>query len=310
MEICDEGKTNWMGDYFALIGDRLLYSENGDTRCKLALHLISNGNHKDGSRMLCSYVETVVDDAAKSWLSDDATEDDKFRASLFPAVAPLYSELGQSLLKTSTHSELQWSLLDTSRESEIESIRDIRECAFHNLEKARVIISGIVLDGVTFMEEFGFTNHHHTHEQQNTMKQDLATIHQQLGLIQALDGFLTPALEDYYKALSINIEACGGEFHEVVAQLHHCLAHANECYAEHSMSSKEVIRDRRVARLGGDGGQMGEDIPLNNYIKSAEHYLACGVSYAGHLANICQSNHEEILTAKNHGYYLWKHIHA
>ena len=53
------------------------------------------------------------------------------------------------------------------------------------------------------------------------MKQDLATIHQQLGLIQALDGFLTPALEDYYKALSINIEACGGEFHKVVAQLHH-----------------------------------------------------------------------------------------
>jgi hypothetical protein len=65
------------------------------------------------------------------------------------------------------------------------------------------------------------------------------------------------------------------------------------------MSSKEVIKDRRVARLGGNGGRMGEDIPLNNYIKSAEHYLACGVSYAGHLANICQSNHEELLTSKN-----------
>ena len=178
-----------MGDYFALIGDRLLYSENGGTHCKLALHLISNGNHKDGSRMLCGYVETVVDDAVKSWLSDDVTEDDKFRASLFPAIAPLYSELGQSLLKTSTHSELQWSLLDTSCESEIQSILDICECALHNLEKARVIISVIVLDGVTFMEEFGFTNHNHTHEQLNTMKQDLAKIHQQLGLIQALDGF-------------------------------------------------------------------------------------------------------------------------
>jgi len=44
---------------------------------------------------------------------------------------------------------------------------------------------------------------------------------------------------------------------------------------------------------------MGEDLPLNNYIKSAEHYLACGGSYEGHLANICQSNHEKILTAKN-----------
>ncbi len=102
-----------------------MYSENGDIRCKLTLHLILNGNHKDGSRMLRGYVETVVDDAVKSWLSDNATEDDKFRASLFPAVTPLYSKLGQSLLKTSTHSELQWSLLDTSHESEIESIQDI-----------------------------------------------------------------------------------------------------------------------------------------------------------------------------------------
>jgi hypothetical protein len=33
-------------------------------------------------------------------------------------------------------------------------------------------------------------------------------------------------------------------------------------------------RDRRVARLSGGGGRMGEDIPLNNYIKSTEHYLA------------------------------------
>ena len=69
-----------MGNYFALIGDRLLYSENGDTRCKLTLHLILNGNHKDGSRMLYGYVETVVDDAVKSWLSDDTTKYDKFHA--------------------------------------------------------------------------------------------------------------------------------------------------------------------------------------------------------------------------------------
>jgi hypothetical protein len=39
------------------------------------------------------------------------------------------------------------------------------------------------------------------------MKHELATIHQQLGLIQALDDFLSPALEDYYQALSISIEA-------------------------------------------------------------------------------------------------------
>jgi len=59
-----------------------------------------------------------------------------------------------------------------------------------NLEKARVIFAGIVLDAVPFMEEFGLNHHHHrTHEQQNTMKQELATIHQLLGRIQAMDVF-------------------------------------------------------------------------------------------------------------------------
>ncbi len=62
------------------------------------------------------------------------------------------------------------------------------------------------------------------------------------------------------------------------------------------LSSKEVVRDRRVARFGGNGGQMGDDIPLSNYRKSAEHYLASGVSYAGHLAIICQRKLEEIVT--------------
>ena len=104
------------------------------------------------------------------------------------------------------------------------------------------------------MEEFGLNHHHHTHEQQNTMKQELATIHQKLGLIQLLDDFLTPAFEDYYQALKVSIEACGGKFHEIVAQPHRCLASTYECYSEHSMSSQEVMRDRRVARLGGIGG--------------------------------------------------------
>jgi hypothetical protein len=35
---------------------------------------------------------------------------------------------------------------------------------------------------------------------------------------------------------------------------------------------------------------MGDDIPLSNYRKSAEHYFASGVSYAGQLAIICQRN--------------------
>ena len=30
--------TNWIGDYFAIIGGSLLHSDNGDTQSKLALH--------------------------------------------------------------------------------------------------------------------------------------------------------------------------------------------------------------------------------------------------------------------------------
>ena len=44
---------------------------------------------------------------------------------------------------------------------------------------------------------------------------------------------------------------------------------------------------------------MGEDLPLNNYMKCTEHYLACGVSYAGHLVSFCKRNPDEIITANN-----------
>ena len=107
---------------------------------------------------------------------------------------------------------------------------------------------------------------------------------------------MAPAIEEYSTVLNLNIEICDGEFHELVAQSHHRLARLYECYAEHLLSSKEVVRDRRVARFGGNGGQMGDDIPLSNYKRSAEHYLASGVSYAGHLAIICQRKPEEIVT--------------
>jgi hypothetical protein len=84
-----------------------------NTRWELALQLISNGNHKDGSRMLCQYLEAIIDVAVNTWLPDDATDDEKFHASLFPVVAPLHSKLGKSFLTTSTYNELHWSLLDT-----------------------------------------------------------------------------------------------------------------------------------------------------------------------------------------------------
>ena len=173
MESGDE-KNTWMGDYFALIGDGVLHSDNGDTRCKVAFHMTSHGKHNDGSRMLCQYLETVVDRELKKWLPDDATDEEKFRVSLFPAVAPLYAELGKSFLHISTYNELQWSLLDINNQTTgLETLGEIREHAFHNLEKARVITAGIILDGVAFHEEYGIPPHQYTDEQKMRMKQDL-----------------------------------------------------------------------------------------------------------------------------------------
>ena len=72
-----------MRDYFALIGDCLLHSDNGDTGCKLALQLISNGNHKDGSGMMCQYLETILDVAKEKFLPDNAADDEIFSAVCF-----------------------------------------------------------------------------------------------------------------------------------------------------------------------------------------------------------------------------------
>ena len=78
-----------MGDYFALIGDHLLHGDDGDTCCKLALQLISNGCHKDGPRMLCQYLETIVDVTVNKRLPDDATDDEKFCASFVSCGHPV-----------------------------------------------------------------------------------------------------------------------------------------------------------------------------------------------------------------------------
>ena len=157
MESGNERNT-WMGDYFALIGDGVLHSNNGDTRCKLACHMISHRNHNDGSRMLCQYWETVVDKKLEKWLPDNATDDKKFRASLFPVVAPLYAELGKSFLHISTYNELQWSLVDINNQTGLETFREICKHAYHNLKKARVI-TAVVLNGVAFLDEYGIPPH-------------------------------------------------------------------------------------------------------------------------------------------------------
>ena len=134
MESGNERNT-WMGDYFALISDGVLHSDNGDTRCKLAFHMISHGNHNNGSRMLSQYRETVVYKELEKWITHDATDNDKFHVNLFPAVAPLYAELGKSFLNISTYNELQWSLVDINNQTGLETFREICEHTYHTSRK-------------------------------------------------------------------------------------------------------------------------------------------------------------------------------
>ena len=146
MESGDERNTYWIGDYYALMGNCVLHSDSSNTCCKIAFHMISHGDHIDGSRMLCQYLDTVGDKEVKEGLPDNATDDEKFLVSFSPVVAPWYSELGKSFLKISKCNELQWSLLDNSSKTGLEPIREICKHAFHNLVKARVITTVIVLD--------------------------------------------------------------------------------------------------------------------------------------------------------------------
>ena len=68
--------------------------------------------------MMCQYLETILDVTMENFLPDDAADDEIFSVSLFPSFAPLYSELGKSLLSTRIYNDFQWSLYDTSCKSD------------------------------------------------------------------------------------------------------------------------------------------------------------------------------------------------
>ena len=88
MKSGNEVKTNLMGDYFTLVGKPLLHSV-----LHSELQSILNRNYKDGSRMLCQYMKTIVDAVIKT--------------DLFPSIASLQSKLGKLFLNNNTYNEFQ-----------------------------------------------------------------------------------------------------------------------------------------------------------------------------------------------------------
>ena len=152
----------------------------------------------------------------------------------------------------------------------------------------------------------------YTPPQQTALLLDLAQIHTRLGDLQRANANVLPSLDDYNTALRLRLQHLG-RFHRQVADAHFSLAGA---YAEAptKLAEEEGRAARFVRGLGGDGataaagaaeGQEGgatlsEEEKGEFRARSREHYLACGVAFAGLLAKLCGDDAEE-LTAVDGG---------
>ena len=149
------------------------------------------------------------------------------------------------------------------------------------------------------------TTTNYTPDQQTSLLLDLAQIHTRLGDLQRANANILPCIDDYNLALKLRIE-CSGKFDKKVAYSHFSLAGV---YAEAPASFKENEGrvDQFVSGLGGndngssgvdgfgDGGggtdseqkELSEEEKVEFRQRSLEHYLACGVAFAGLMAAMC-----------------------
>ena len=126
-----------------------------------------------------------------------------------------------------------------------------------------------------------------------------------MGDVQRANGNAS-AVDDYSRSLEIRRHVLG-EFDKLVADNHYYLAQA---YGE--APSKEKEREDGamgiVAALSGGGGVgpsegggegMSKEEIAECLVKSMEHYLACGISFAGYLANMCGVDAVELTRVEN-----------
>jgi hypothetical protein len=186
------------------------------------------------------------------------------------------------------------------------------QIAWENLDIARTILSRLVdtfdptsIDSTTISfkseEDTTTSTTVYTKEEQRELLLDLAQIHTRLGDVQRANG-ATSSVDDYARSLEIR-RAVLGEFDKLVADNHYCLAQA---YGE--APSKEKEREDGalgiVAALSGNsqpsesGDGMSKEEIAECLVKSIDHYLACGVSFAGYLANMCGKDAVELTTVE------------
>lgn len=196
------------------------------------------------------------------------------------------------------------------------------QIAWENLETARSIMSkmveefskeeedAIVIKSVGKSEEVDGDNSNvnnndekkmmtYTKDQQTEILLDLAKVHSRLGDLQKANGNSTGSISDYIISLSIRSK-CLDRYDKLVADAHFSLAQAY-VEAPNSQARMEDEAAGIVAALGGgeesgSGGhrELTEEELAEFREKSCDHYLACGVSFAGLLAKMCGVDADEI----------------
>jgi len=140
--------------------------------------------------------------------------------------------------------------------------------------------------------------------QQTSLLLDLAQIHTRLGDLQRANDNILPCIDDYNLALQLR-RRCLGQYDRKVADAHFSLAGV---YAEapNRVNETEGQVDRFVGSLGGtvgggggDGNGMSEEEKKEFRRRSLEHYLACGVAFAGVMAGMCGEDAETLTKDDN-----------
>jgi len=203
---------------------------------------------------------------------------------------------------TPEQNEEQQNQLEEEQEEVSDPTEDL-QIAWENLDIARTILSRIVenfdptsVDSTTIGLKADSTVNF-TEEEKRELLLDLALTHTRLGDVQRANGN-TSAVEDYSRSLEIRRHVLG-EFDKLVADCHYSLAQA---YGE--APSKEKEREDGalgiVAALGNGGGPQSDGDGMTKeeiaecLVKSIDHYLACGVTFAGYLANMCGKDAQEV----------------
>ena len=149
----------------------------------------------------------------------------------------------------------------------------------------------------------------YTNDEQTSLFLDLAQIHTRLGDLQRANANILPSIDDYNLALDLRMN-CLGKFDKKVADSHFSLgqvyAEAPNRVGENEGKVSEFVNNLGATAAAGNeeeekGIELSEEEKNEMRRKSLEHYLACGVAFAGLLAKICGDDPEKLTTLETGG---------